>query len=245
MELVKPFDAPDRPLLTAFCRLEWENASNVDSDLDFEVQSVIAKARKQLEKLLPRHMVPRAFIFVKQLPQNSSNKTDRRQLRTGASKLGYKDLIASSRSTSNDHLEYPANEKEEILAELWAKILCQDSKTIGRQDGFLALGGDSLAAIRLVSAARSKKLELATQNILRCLILEDMAELATIISGDLEGCAVVANGVNDNSSLSNGIISVRATDFQESAALVGALNGGWIDHLAYDFSGRLDEKKLE
>ena len=245
MELVKPFDAPDRPLLTAFCRFKWENASNGDSDPNFEVQSVIAKAHKQLEKVLPRHMVPRAFIIVKQLPQNSSNKTDRRQLRADASKLGYKDLIASSQGTSNEHLEYPATEKEQILAELWAKILCQDRKTIGRQDGFLALGGDSLAAIKLVSAARSKNLELTTQNVLRCPILEDMAEIATVISGDLGGSAVVANGVNHNSSLSNGITAVRATDFQEWAALVGALNGGWIDHLAYDFSGKLDEKRLE
>lgn len=245
MELVKPFDAPDRPLLTAFCRFEWGNASNGDSHANLDVRPVISNAQKQLGKAMPRHMVPRAFIVLKQVPINSSNKTDRRQLRADASKLGHKYLIASSLGASNEHLDCPTNEKERILAELWAKILCQDVKSIGRRDDFLALGGDSLAAIRLVSAARSKNLDLTTQNILRCPILEDMAELATISNIDLEGGTVVANGTNHDSSLTNGMITLRATDCQEWAALVGALNGGWIDHLAYDFSGRLDLKRLE
>jgi len=245
VELVKPFDAPDRPLLTAFCRVELGNTSNGDSDPNLDVRTVISNVQKHLEKALPRHMIPRAFIIVEKLPHNSSNKTDRRKLRTDASQLGYKHLLASSLGTSNEHLERPAYEKEQTLAGLWAKILCQDFESIGRRDNFLALGGDSLAAIRLVAAARSKNLEFTTQSILRCPILKDMAEIATISNVNLGDDAVVANGINHNSSHSNDTITPRATDFQEWAASVGALNGGWIDHLAYDFSGKLDLKRLE
>ena len=243
MEQVKPFDAPDRPLLTAFCRLESGNGGSGDLGPTLDGRSVISNAQKQLEKALPQHMIPRAFILVKQLPQNY--KTDRRQLRDDASKLGYKHLIASSLHASNEHREPPANEKEKILAGLWAEILSQEVKSIRRRDNFLALGGDSLAAIRLVALARSRNLEVTTQDILRCPILESMAELAAVSNINLGGDAIVASGDSHGLSLANGKISLRATDFQEWAASVGALNGGWIDHLVYDFSGQLNLENIE
>ncbi|KAE8318071.1 hypothetical protein BDV41DRAFT_590831 [Aspergillus transmontanensis] len=109
----------------------------------------------------------------------------------------------------------PANDKERMLAELWAGILDQDVTGIGRYSDFLALGGDSLAAIRLVAASRSKNLGFTTQDILRCPILKNLAELAIVGNTD------------------------------EWAASVGAINGGWIDHLMYDFKGRLDLQQLE
>ncbi|PYH94186.1 CoA-dependent acyltransferase [Aspergillus ellipticus CBS 707.79] len=134
------------------------------------------------------------------------------------------------------------SEREQTLAELWATTLYQDVKAIGRQDDFLALGGDSLEAIRLVSAARAKNIELTTQNILLCPVLKDMAKLATICHGN---DTAVSNGIHDDPTPSNGPFTLSATDFQEWAAFVGALNGGWIDHFAYDFSGPLDLKKLQ
>ncbi|PLN76746.1 hypothetical protein BDW42DRAFT_15864 [Aspergillus taichungensis] len=232
VELVKPFDEPDRPLLTAFCRL---NSNNASLNSIQKSQMVIADARGQLEKVLPRHMVPRAFIIVKELPQNY--KTDRRKLRNDASKLGYRALLASSLQEIEEPVDLPASGKEQTIAELWAQILRQDVKCIGRQSDFLVLGGDSLAAIKLVSTARLMNLELTTQDILGSPILKDMAQLAVVSEANAHAAAILPPY--------NHTITQRATDFQEWAALVGARNGGWIDHFVYDFRGRVDLQRLE
>ncbi|KAE8422120.1 hypothetical protein BDV36DRAFT_291629 [Aspergillus pseudocaelatus] len=179
---------------------------------------------------------------MKNLPQNY--KTDRRKLRSNASKLGYKALLASSLPVSDNPLVPPANDNEPMLAELWAGILDQDVTGIGRQSDFLALGGDSLAAIRLVAASRSKNLGLTMQDILRCPILQNMAELAIVGSTDVGDTATTDDAKKDLYWHHNTII-LRATDFQEWAASVGANNGGWIDHLVYDFRGQLDLQQLE
>ncbi|KAB8222526.1 hypothetical protein BDV33DRAFT_201507 [Aspergillus novoparasiticus] len=179
---------------------------------------------------------------MKKLPQNY--KTDRRKLRSDACRLGYKALLASSLPVSDKPLEPPANDKERMLAELWAGILDQDVTGIGRHSNFLALGGDSPAAIRLVAASRSKNLGFTTQDILRCPIFKNLAELAIVGKTDV-GNAVITDDAKHDLSWHHNTITLRATDFQEWAASVGAINGRWIDHLVYDFKGRLDLQQLE
>ncbi|KAI1189235.1 nonribosomal peptide synthetase 6 [Nemania serpens] len=243
VELVKPIDAPDKPLLTAFFVLGRSTETNGDLDQDLDDRATVLEALRQLEQLLPRHMIPRAFMIMEKLPQDY--KTDRRQLRNDASKLGYQNLIASALRGSQQPIEKPVGEKERILADMWAKVVDQDVSRIGRRVHFFAVGGDSLAAIRLVSEARSKNLELTTQKILKCPILKDMAKIATIRALDGDKRTISTNGTNHDPSVSNELKRLKATDFQEWAALVGARNGGWIDHFIYDFSGKLDVKQLE
>ncbi|EFR02791.1 nonribosomal peptide synthetase 6 [Nannizzia gypsea CBS 118893] len=246
VELVKPFDAPDLPLLTAFCCLALGNVSDRDPGQYPDTRQSISKVQTGLEKYLPLHMVPRAFVILERLPQNSSNKTDRRKLRDDASKLGYKCLIASSFGASKVAPEPPANDKEQTVAELWSRVLCQDIKSIRRGDSFIALGGDSLAAIRLVSAMRSRGLELTTQSILGYPVLKDMAAIARTLHIDLKVADTVTKESHElYSHPPNTEITLKATDFQEWAAFVGALNGGWIDHFAYDFLGKLDLERLK
>jgi acyl carrier protein len=241
VELVRPFDAPDRAILTAFCETRSESGSGERKQAMSEAQAVFKHAQQGLSDVLPQHMIPRAFISLEQLPQNSSNKTDRRKLRDDASKLGYKHLTASSPSARNSKAgEDLSSETERILASLWADILGQDVNSIGPRDSFIALGGDSLAAIKLVSAARLEGLQLTTQKILLCRDLGELADGVTPVG-------TKSNGHEDSADLppSTAIVTMKATDFQDWAARVGASNGGWIDHLVYDFFGQLDLNKIK
>ncbi|KAL4738197.1 hypothetical protein BDV11DRAFT_190200 [Aspergillus similis] len=242
VDLVKPIDEPDRPLLTAFCRLGLEGLSHEQVGTSAHTQTIISNARTQLEMALPRHMVPRVFMNVKELPR--AYKTDRRKLRNDASRLGYKALLALNQPPDQGPLGTPTSEKEQILARLWAKILRQEVESIGKQSNFLAMGGDSLAAIRLICAARNENFQLTTQTVLCYPILEDMAKLVTAATTDGER-AVVPGIMEHDLTLLDKSITQRATDFQEWAAHVGALNGGWIDHFVYDFRGQLDLQRLK
>jgi aryl carrier-like protein len=134
--------------------------------------------------------------------------------------------------------EEPKSDTERILAQVWAKVLGLDLETIKRGDDFLALGGDSLSAIRLVPMIRSRGLRLTTLDILTSPILKDMADLA-VNSDDDTATIGLHNDTNGSS------VSLQATDFQAWAAFAGADNGGWIDHFIYDFVGSLDVDRLQ
>ncbi|KAJ5033241.1 hypothetical protein PSV09DRAFT_2375456 [Bipolaris maydis] len=79
---------------------------------------------------LPHDIVLSVFLLLKALPIIGSRKTDRRQLQLMALRTG-----------------------EKQLQNLWAEVLDLPSHSIGRDDGFFQLGGDSMVAMRLVGAA--------------------------------------------------------------------------------------------
>ncbi|MYS78908.1 non-ribosomal peptide synthetase [Embleya scabrispora] len=87
-----------------------------------------------LGERLPRHLVPGVFVPLDALPLTPAGKIDRAALpepRPGGSGAP------------------PEGDCEEILAEIWHELLGPDR--IGRDDGFLALGGNSLLALRLMA----------------------------------------------------------------------------------------------
>ncbi|KAI1260325.1 nonribosomal peptide synthetase 6 [Xylariaceae sp. FL1019] len=244
VELVKPFDAPDRPVLTAFCCFDRSSLTAYTPDDDRDDNITVLNVLRQLEELLPRHMIPRAIMILEKLPQDY--KTDRKELRTMASNLGHEKLIASTIGASERGFDRPKGDKEGRLASLWAKVIGQDASRIGRNDHFFAMGGDSLAAIRLVSQARSNNLELTTQKILGSPVLKEMAKVATVRNNEtqLHKTVFASRGTRHEPMLPDDSRCIVATDFQEWAVLVGAKNGGWVDHFIYDFLGALDMGKL-
>ncbi|MBW0101277.1 non-ribosomal peptide synthetase [Pseudonocardia sp. KRD291] len=93
-----------------------------------------------LRERLPEHMVPAALVVLdRPLPRTPNNKIDRAALpepeEPGTSGRG------------------PQTEPERVLAAVVADLL--GLAEVGVDDDFFALGGDSIIAIRLVSAARA------------------------------------------------------------------------------------------
>ncbi|KAK5725417.1 hypothetical protein LTR15_003603 [Elasticomyces elasticus] len=239
VDLVKPIDAPDRPLLTAFCRMAPMGGEHHHHSEGH--QTMLAALQRGMSETLPLHMIPKVFIMAEQLPRNFSHKIDRRKLRTDAEKMGYKALAENMPNSVTRGGGDLANNRERIIAQSWATVLRRGLETIKRHDSFLALGGDSLAAIRLIPAIRLRGLGLTTLDVLGHPILKDMAKLAVDIdedkmAGDFEGDTTLSENIT---------VALQATDFQEWAVLVGAQNGGWIDHFIYDFSGNLDVGLLQ
>ncbi|KAK3671396.1 NRPS [Recurvomyces mirabilis] len=233
VDLVKPLDASDRPLLIAFCQ-----SALMMMDFKHDTagrRDMLAIVQHELSKTLPQYMVPKAFIIMEQLPRNFSQKIDRKKLRNDAENMGHNALVSHIPGTAPKADEATMTHQERSLAQSWATVLRLDTETIRAGDSFLALGGDSLAAIRLVPILRSSGLKLATVDILKTPILRDMARLATMQAPDIAEDEFANNIVLHEDTA----VTLQATDFQEWAALVGAQNGGWIDHFIYDFLGDL------
>ncbi|MEV4112475.1 amino acid adenylation domain-containing protein [Nonomuraea sp. NPDC049695] len=87
---------------------------------------------------LPVHMVPGEFVVLDALPITPQGKLDRAAL--------------PAPSFRPEAPREPATEREAALCELFAELL---GTPVGPDDDFFRLGGDSIAAIQLVSRARA------------------------------------------------------------------------------------------
>ncbi|SED57616.1 non-ribosomal peptide synthetase [Pseudomonas anguilliseptica] len=96
--------------------------------------------RQHLAEHLPEHMLPGAYVVLPALPLTPNGKLDRAA------------LPAPERGGQRAY-RAPRNERESLLAGLWAEVLGVEKA--GLDDHFFELGGHSLTATRLISRLRS------------------------------------------------------------------------------------------
>ncbi|KAJ5943942.1 hypothetical protein N7516_004110 [Penicillium verrucosum] len=136
-----------------------------------------SRALQALSLALPPYMVPSLILRVTTMPKTMTGKTDRKALREAVSKLTLDDVSLAMQCSKNEH-RLPSTDVEIKLRNLWAEILRLPKDSIGADDNFLARGGDSIAAMRLVSSGRSRGIYLTVQDVLMAPELSSMAEIA-------------------------------------------------------------------
>lgn len=122
-------------------------------------------------------MIPGAYIPVDQIPMTTTNKTDRRALRElgNAQTL---ERLAELQSHGQKRRE-PSTEMEKKLQALWSSVLGMEPSSISAESNFLRIGGESIAAMRLVAAARAQGLVLNVAQIFKAPRLSQLALLVT------------------------------------------------------------------
>jgi amino acid adenylation domain-containing protein len=124
--------------------------------------------RSYVRKKLPDYMVPGRFIFLDALPVSPNGKIDRKAL----------PVPGRLRPELDTPLVGGRTPLEKDLAQIWSEVLELDQ--IGIHDNFLDLGGDSLAATRIVSRVIAT---FQTEIPLRSLFQSPtVAEMAVVIS---------------------------------------------------------------
>lgn len=96
-----------------------------------------AAFRRALAEHLTSPMIPARFVVVDELPVTLTGKADRRAL-------------PAPEDHRHDGFVAPRTRTERLLAQIWQTAL--DLPSVGMDDDFFALGGDSLAAISIVIA---------------------------------------------------------------------------------------------
>lgn len=149
-----------RSILVAFLVDEtatpYPTSEFVVSSLSDRFARFLQEIKTRLKEFLPVYMIPSLFIPISYLPVGMSGKLDRRRLQEAFSCLS-EDEIRGHRFQFAGEKSLPTTETEEMLQGLWAKVLeISDPSTIGLDDGFFDLGGDSITAIQLVAAVRRK-----------------------------------------------------------------------------------------
>jgi len=95
-----------------------------------------AELRRHAEERLPAFLVPRAFVFLRELPVLPSGKADRRALET---------LAAAGGRVAGPRLA-PGSPLERQVAAIWEEAL---GVAVGVEDNFFDLGGHSLLLTRV------------------------------------------------------------------------------------------------
>lgn len=130
--------------------------------LDAEQMTTIATlartVAKNMSTSLPPYMVPSIYIPVMAMPMTTTGKTNRKELRNLASSLPREKLDLMRGLSANDApRKVPTTAMEITFRDMWARILNLPIDSIGIDDEFQTLGGDSILAMRIVAEARRKQ----------------------------------------------------------------------------------------
>ncbi|KAH7378362.1 nonribosomal peptide synthase [Pyrenochaeta sp. MPI-SDFR-AT-0127] len=186
VELVKFNDGNATKALVAFICFKAEPTTPdtgvppAISDMTEAVRSVAKQVEVALANELPAYYVPSIFMPVTSMPMTTSGKLDRKVLRQLAAGVSESQLTLFRLAGKSGRT--PSGQAETALARLWASVLQLASDAVGAEDSFFRLGGDSISAMRLVTAARKEGLMLNVASVFAQPRLMDMAATATILS---------------------------------------------------------------
>lgn len=129
-----------------------------------------------LQRVLAQYSVPSYYIGMKTLPRTATGKADRKKLRSIASKL-LSELAQNVISQPSEKFGPPATITEVKLRELWYRGLNLDLNSKNDGASFFELGGDSIAAIRMVNMARFAGISLKVSDIFQNPTLADLLDI--------------------------------------------------------------------
>ncbi|SPO07060.1 uncharacterized protein DNG_09754 [Cephalotrichum gorgonifer] len=177
-----------------------------------------------------------------------------------------------SKDGSFVNVTHPTPDLEQDIRGLWAEILGMDAAEIQSEDNFFHLGGDSIGAMRLVTAAEQKKIKVTVADIFHHPTLQDLCEFAAqasavvpVSTGGTETPVVeyqpymvleqlglprneVMDGVCRQLSVFPGDVEdvYPATDYQAWAVSHGLMRSrGNTNYFLFRFHGDLDTFRLE
>ncbi|KAI1811266.1 hypothetical protein GGS20DRAFT_123086 [Poronia punctata] len=174
-EVIMPTDGEGqkRPTLAAFLAVDDQGGPSTA----VQVMKVEPDVEHEIFKRLPVFMIPTVYFSLNKLPLNSSGKIDRRRLREVGSDFSLQQLVdLRDASSLGGNKRVPATETERTLQQIWARVLSIDPASIGADDSFLRLGGDSITAMQASAAARRVNLAMTTTDIMRNKTIAMLAE---------------------------------------------------------------------
>ncbi|KAL7780679.1 hypothetical protein CFE70_010704 [Pyrenophora teres f. teres 0-1] len=120
---------------------------------------------EMLEAQLPTYMVPQTLTVLDAMPVNPNGKVDRKAL----------EQQADTQSNHSGQKQQPSTPAERAMQQLWAGVLAIAPDSIGLDDSFFRLGGDSIVAMKLVGEARKAGMHLTVADVFMHPILQDLA----------------------------------------------------------------------
>ncbi|MDN5205544.1 amino acid adenylation domain-containing protein [Fulvivirgaceae bacterium BMA10] len=153
-------DQPGRQVLTGY----FTTKNNADISLN--------ELKLELERKLPKHMIPTYLVALSRLPISPNGKVDREKL----------PIPNPATDVAFTNRKEPTSEKEKKLAIIWKKVLNIDEISI--QDNFFDLGGHSLLAVTLFTEIEKElKLKIPVSVLFKFPTIEELAKHIVDLDG--------------------------------------------------------------
>ncbi|PVH99335.1 acetyl-CoA synthetase-like protein [Periconia macrospinosa] len=222
-----------------------------------EDPSCFSDLREKLRSTLSKHSIPSAIVPVSSMPLTQSRKIQRKTLREINLSAFMRSRIGDTRGQNK---RKPTSQQEILLQKLWAKAIGIDHDSIGLDDQFFDVGGDSVAAMTLAALARDVKLSLKTSLVFKQVTLQEMAKTLTEFSTDEAIAPFSLLRVNENDrsdivalvalvcNVGNGLIEdiYPCTPLQEGLlALSGSGKDAYISTETIKLTPGIDISRLE
>ncbi|GFG26505.1 nonribosomal peptide synthetase 3 [Aspergillus udagawae] len=152
----------------------------------------VQRVRAKLTGLTP-YMIPKAIVPLSSLPRLPSGKANRKQLKAMVQSLSQRELTKFSfdkigAAQSKGAVIPLVSETQKTLQQGWIEILQLADDEFGLEADFLSLGGDSIAAINLVSWLRRKQLKISVRDVLK---YTGLGAMAAQLKGESDGAQQV------------------------------------------------------
>ncbi|KAK1914319.1 hypothetical protein P3342_007565 [Pyrenophora teres f. teres] len=148
---------------------EIADEQDVESWKSRHLYSIKQRLTELLEAQLPAYMVPQTITILDAMPVNQNGKADRKAL---------EQQIGTQEGQSGLKRQ-PETEMQRTMQQLWAGVLAIAPDSIGLDDSFFRLGGDSIAAMKLVGEARRAGIQLTVADLFRNPRLDQLTAAAT------------------------------------------------------------------
>ncbi|KAI8821172.1 uncharacterized protein EV422DRAFT_56725 [Fimicolochytrium jonesii] len=140
------------------------------------LRDVIKTLETVMRAKLVSYMVPQHWVPLDAIPLGPNFKLDRRALDVVFSKLDLKANNELTRDAISAKLQ-PVTQFEKDMQAMWSSLLGLSPSDIGINDSLFALGGDSLALIKLVNNARAKGFPISASQALENPTIAGLAKL--------------------------------------------------------------------
>jgi non-ribosomal peptide synthetase component F len=177
--------------------------------------------KEQLHGKLSANEMPSIFVKLESLPKNSNGKIDRSKLKPQKSENG--DISFNS-------------EREKIIAAAFEKMLGTGSGSVGADDGFTRLGGNSLMMMRLQAELFKSGINLAFSDILAAQTPRKIAALSDNKQSEITHTEPKKNRAYPLTAPERQMWLLNRT---------GQDNGRYSLKIRCDFDGEIDRKKAD
>lgn len=171
-------------------------------DNTLDLKPLVSSIRSRLSQTLPPHMAPTLFIPLHHLPKLVSGKIDRKTLRLAAAKLTDEE-VAHYKLDQTAPKTRPSTPAESKMLQLWAAVLRLSESEIGVDDHFVALGGDSITAIKLVALGRSHEVLFTVSSIFQHGTISALCASLTNSEAEEEAVTSIELGKIDHPNLAD------------------------------------------
>ena len=131
------------------------------------------EVRAFLRRKLPEYMVPSTIVELDALPLTATGKVDRKALST---RFATGDGRGAKNGAPSVPLAVPESTAEKVLTTIWQDVLRLDS--IGLDENFFDLGGDSLKSVQVIRRAKRAGLQLSLKELFQHQTVAELARAA-------------------------------------------------------------------